>query len=250
MPGHPITKYEDTPISGLPVNVPNGICGLDGAGQVAAAQLGLAVLDTDVGVAGGVAGLDGSAMVPLAQLPAGTPGGLATLDGGGQVPVGQLGNVPSLFGAVASLVKTDGNLVLGVTGLGVFVDLPGLNSVSFTPSAAGTALVLISGTGGVGVLTNQGLALNVNGVDLYPASVAFPPTFYGGDPGTPGMNGFSTDGTGGGGMAHTISMAVPIAVLAVLTTVKIRISIATGFAGPGFVAANATCPLFLTVLYK
>jgi hypothetical protein len=130
MPGHGIAVFEDVPTSGLPINVPNGVCGLNGLAQVAAPQLALAVLDADVGVAGGVASLNGGGQVPIVQLPAGVAGGVATLDGGGQVPLSQLGNVPAGTGSILDFADfTGGNIS--------FTAIP----VAFTDIADGAGFV-------------------------------------------------------------------------------------------------------------
>lgn len=167
MPGHGIAVFEDVPTSGLPINVPNGVCGLNGLGQVAAPQLALAVLVADVGVAGGVAALDGSTMVPVAQLPAGIPGGLATLDGGGDVPLSQLGNVPTSgapFSTLATFVRTTGSF--GVNTGGAFVDCPGPIEVAVV-TTGGDVLVQVQATGTT-VVSNPavvGLGLKVDGIE-------------------------------------------------------------------------------------
>jgi hypothetical protein len=126
MPGHGIAVFEDVPTSGLPINVPNGVCGLNGLAQVAAPQLALAVLDADVGVAGGVASLDGGGKVPASQLSgsAFTLAGIALTTG--DVGVGALAAIPGTL--IAFTVTTTGPCLFGITGVwGGSTPIPAIN---------------------------------------------------------------------------------------------------------------------------
>jgi hypothetical protein len=160
---------------------------------------------------------------------------------------------PGLFGSMAKLIKVDGDLAISPTGAGVFVDLPGLNSVFFTPTVTGDAMVFLSGTIGAQFWTSIAFQVAVNGVDLYPGSVGFGGSaLWGGSPATSGIAAFATDGAGAGGQPSMLSLAIPVPVVAgVPTTIKIRTSVVTSFgANPGYVIASADSPLFMTVLYK
>lgn len=216
MPGHGIAVFEDVPTSGLPINVPNGVCGLNGLAQVAAPQLALAVLDVDVGVAGGV----------------------ASLDGGGDVPLSQLGNVPTPtvpFSTLATFVRTAGDF--GVTTAGAFVDAPGPIEVAVV-TTGGNVLVQVQATGNT-VVSNPalvGLGLKVDGIEQAGGSGLV----FGGAQGC-GINGWSGDlaysflVTGLAAGAHTFRLT----------------GVSSGFAGGlGTVYANALTPLRMFVWYN
>jgi hypothetical protein len=214
MSGH-ITIFEDVPTSGLPINVPNGVCGLNGLGQVAAPQLALAVLDTDVGVAGGV----------------------ASLDGGGDVPLSQLGNVPTPgvpFSTVATFVRTLGDFSVNTGGL--FTDCPGPIEVAVV-TTGGNVLVQVQATGNT-VVSNPalvGLGLAVDGIEQAAGSGLV----FGGAQGC-GINGWSGDlaftflVTGLAAGAHTFRLT----------------GVSSGFGGGlGTVYASVATPLRMLVWY-